>query len=339
MNVLKQLGILLVFIVVVTAVLSLVLPTHQKIERTVTIAAPAADVYENLAMLEHFNKITVWNQRDSLARHTLEGTDGTVGATYSWDGDPTISGRGKMKINSLEPGKMIEHTIDFSYPKKGHANSTLTLNETNGSTTVTWAFRKATPRPWNIFNLFYSLDKEMGSDFEEGLAKLKKTFEHTGIDNPGKPSIEIKPFNFPATTYAIIRQQVKWEDIPEFYKIHTQRLFNYITDTTTAKQSSLIYNWDEKLRQADIAAAVEVPAGTKIEDPIISVIDIPASKAVSADYTVGMKNKSELYLQLRKYLSDNKLKQAGPIIEQVLSPSSKQPGWSIGNIRVIFLVE
>ena len=35
----------------------------------------------------------------------------------------------------------------------------------------------ATPRPWNIFNLFYSLDKQMGKDFEDGLTALKNIIE------------------------------------------------------------------------------------------------------------------------------------------------------------------
>jgi hypothetical protein len=35
----------------------------------------------------------------------------------------------------------------------------------------------ATPRPWNIFNLLYSLDEEMGKDFDDGLSALKVLIE------------------------------------------------------------------------------------------------------------------------------------------------------------------
>lgn len=328
MKLLKQLGILLVFIILVTAVLSLVLPTHQKIERTVTIAAPASVIYEKLVKLEDFNKITVWSQRDSLARYTLNGTDGTLGASYSWIGDPAISGKGKMEITTLEPGKKIGHAFEFTHPKKGKANSIFTLNEKDGSTTVTWTFEMATPRPWNIFNLFYSMDKEMGSDFDEGLTQLKKHFDRSGPDVSTKPSIQVKLINFRATTYATIRQQVKWEDMASFYSVHWQRLLDpKAFDTSIVARTALIYERDEKLRQADIAAALGIPAGTKFEDPIISVIDIPASKGVYVDH---MGNTSDVYPEIRKYISDNELKQVGPIIEQYL------PG---GNTRIIFLVE
>ena len=105
MKLLKQLGILLVFIVIVTAILSMVLPTRQKIERSVTITAPASLVYEQLSKLENFNKIMVWNQRDTSLRHKLEGTDGTIGAFYYRGGDPDKSGNGNMKITTQEPRK------------------------------------------------------------------------------------------------------------------------------------------------------------------------------------------------------------------------------------------
>src|SRR5687768_9523546 len=122
MKFLKQFGILLLFIIVVTAVLSLVLPTRQKIERTVTINAPVGIVYDYLNKIENFNQVTVWNKRDSTVKYTKTGNDGTVGSAFSWDGDIAISGKGKMTITALEPNKKIEHMLEFTYPKKGSAN-------------------------------------------------------------------------------------------------------------------------------------------------------------------------------------------------------------------------
>jgi len=66
----------------------------------------------------------------------------------------------------------------FTRPRKGKAHSSFSLVETErNNTKVTWTFNLDTPRPWNIFNLFYSLDKEMGKDFETGLATLKLLIE------------------------------------------------------------------------------------------------------------------------------------------------------------------
>ncbi len=177
-----KLGRLLLFfllaVLVTTAVLSFMLPTSQKIERSIVINTSAASIYTQLAQLENFNKFSVWSQQDSAAAYTLSGTDGTVGANISWKGSPQISGEGKIAIKALEPNRKVVHQLNFTQPKKGTAESVFLLSETNkATTTVTWTFNMATPRPWNIFNLFYSLDKQMGKDFEDGLTAMKKMIE------------------------------------------------------------------------------------------------------------------------------------------------------------------
>lgn len=176
----------LLAVIVTSAVMSFMLPTSQKIERSIVINTSAATIYNQLVRLENFNKFSVWSQQDSAAVYTLSGTDGTVGASTSWKGTPEISGEGKIEIKTLEPNRKVVHQLNFSQPKKGSAESVFLLNETNkATTTVTWTFNMATPRPWNIFNLFYSLDKQMGKDFEDGLAAMKKMIELS--DNQTKP--------------------------------------------------------------------------------------------------------------------------------------------------------
>ena len=178
----------------------------QRVERSIIIKAPAATIYEQLVKLENFNKWAVWNLRDSSAKHTLTGTDGTVGATTSWSGDPEISGEGEIVIASLLAGKKIVHTIHFLQPRKADARSEFKLEEVNEGTKLTWEFDLATPRPWNIFNLFYSMDKKMGKDFEEGLLLMKAALE---IKNPSAviKTYDVMTMNFPATSFALVRQQ------------------------------------------------------------------------------------------------------------------------------------
>ena len=176
----------LLAVIVTTAILSFMLPTSQKIERSIVINTSAVTIYTQLIQLENFNKFSVWSQQDSTAVYTMSGTDGTVGASTSWKGSPEISGEGKIEIKALEPNRKVVHQLNFTQPKKGTAESVFLLNETNkATTTVTWTFNMATPRPWNIFNLFYSLDKQMGKDFEDGLTAMKKMIE---ISNAAPPA-------------------------------------------------------------------------------------------------------------------------------------------------------
>ncbi len=341
MRFLKLFIFFLLAVLAVTALLSMLMPVKQKIERSTTIHAPAAVIYQQLIKLENFNKWSVWSQQDSTEKNTLTGPDGTVGAALSWTGDPNISGDGKIEIGALEENKKIVHDLHFIKPKKAEAHSTFTLNETNGMTTVTWNFELATPRPWNIFNLFYSLDKKKGKDFEDGLAALKMTIEKT-TGGPVTKKYEVSTMNFPATTYAMIRQQIKWADISSFFAQHLPIIYNE-TEKIGVRPGNipngLIYTWDEKNQQTDMAAALPVSPGTKIDNPIIQVVDLPASKAVYVDFYGSYDNESAAYTSIRKYLADNSLKEKSPVIEQYIAGPGQEKDSSKWVTKIVFLIE
>ncbi len=340
MRFLKPFFFFLLSVLVVTAALSMLMPTHQKLERSVTINAPAAMIWRELIKLENFNKYSVWSQRDPSAKYTRTGTDGTVGATSSWTGDPNISGDGKIEIASLEENKNVAHKLSFTKPKKGNAESLFTLNENNGVTTVTWSFKLATPRPWNIFNLFYSLDKKMGKDLEEGLSQMKKAIEAVN-GTTSSTTYQVQTLNFPATRFAIVRQQVKWMDLQAFFTEHLPIVYQEAQNANASPgiACGLIYSWDEKTQQADIAVAVPVAAGTTINNPIVQSTNIPASKAVFVNFTGAYDKLPEAYNSIRRYISGNNLKEKNPSIEQYVTGPTNEKDTSKWLTKIIFLVE
>jgi hypothetical protein len=174
MKTIRPFLVFLVFVVIAGTILSLLAPTYQQVEKTITIEAPAATVYDQISKLENFNHWSVWSRQDSSAIYTLNGIDGTVGASVSWKGDPSLSGEGKMEITALEQDRKVSYSFDFISPRKANGSSVFTINENNGASAITWQFRMATPRPWNIYNLFYSMNKQMGKDFEQSLTDLKE---------------------------------------------------------------------------------------------------------------------------------------------------------------------
>ena len=340
MKFLKLFFFFLLAVLAVTAVLSLLMPTQQKIERSITIHAPAAFIYRQLIKLENFNTYSVWSQQDSTIKYTLTGSDGTVGASTSWTGDPEISGDGKIEIVLLEENKTIKHKLHFTQPKKGMAESAFTLKETNGKTTVTWNFDLATPRPWNIFNLFYSLDKNRGKDFDESLATLKTAIEKINGTAPAK-RYDVQLMNFPATTYAMVRQQVKWNDLLSFFEEHLPIVYQEAQNANASPGTAtgLIYEWDQKNQQADIAAAVPVVAGAMINSPLVQATNIPASKAVFVNYSGAYDNLPDAYNSIRQYLSENKLKEKVPSMEQYISGPANEKDTSKWLTKIVFLVE
>jgi effector-binding domain-containing protein len=197
----------------------------------------------------------------------------------------------------------------------------------------------ATPRPWNIFNLFYNMDKELGKDFDFSLATLRSSIEKK--DTATARSYEVMTMDFPATSYVLIRQQVKWTDISSFFSQHYRIIYAELQNNKTlpGTASGLIYAWDEKKQQADIAAAVPVPRGTAIKNPIVQETDIPASKAVFVNYYGAYDNETDAYAAIRKYLAEHKLKQRFPLIEQYIAGPGTESDSSKWVTRIIFLVE
>jgi effector-binding domain-containing protein len=342
MRVLKPFLVFLLFVIIATAILSLLMPTKQKIERSLTINAPAAVIYEQLSRLENFNKWSAWTKQDSLAKYTLSGNDGTVGAVSSWIGDPGLSGEGKMQITELVPGQKVAHSFELKKPKKVDATSLFTLSEGSGSTIVTWNFEMATPRPWNIFNLFYSMDKEMGKDFEKGLASLKEIAERSSGTAvvPSKP-FDIQQIDFPATTYAFIRQVVKWKDIQSFFAQHLPLLYEGAAknNSSTATITGLYSEWDEKNQQADLAVAISVPAGTKATNNIISITNISASKALQVTYQGGYDKMGYAHGSIDNYIVEKKLKAKLPVIEQYIYGPINEKDTAKWLTKIIYLVD
>ena len=340
MKQLKPFLVFLVFVVIAAVLLSFLMPTKQKLERTVTINAPAAVVYEQLSKLENFNKWSAWSRSDSSASYSISGTDGTVGAVSAWKGDPGLSGEGKMEITSLDPGKGVAHALYFNKPKKAKAGSRFTLKENNGNTTVTWNFEMHTPRPWNIFNLFYSMDKEMGEDFENGLASLK-TLSETATGAPPPEEFTVQAFDFPATSYAMIRQQVKWTDISQFFATHLPILYEECgkLNINAGTASGLYFVWDEKNQQADLATAVPVPAGTKISNNLIRIEDINASKAISVTYKGSYDKAAAAHGSLDKYQGDNNLEHKVPVIEEYIYGPANEKDTSRWVTRIVYLIK
>ncbi|MBI3138365.1 MAG: SRPBCC family protein [Sphingobacteriales bacterium] len=340
----KNLRLIFFFVLsllLVLVVFSWLAPVKQSLEKSISIQAPAPAVFEQVAKLENFNHWSVWNQQDSTVKHTLTGTDGTVGAASRWKGDPAVSGEGRMEISAVEPSRAVTHKIHFISPKESHATSSFYLAESNGLTTVTWHFEIETTRPWNIFNLFSAIEEQLGPDFEKGLVALKTQVEKTGDPQSKGLLQEVKEMDFPATDYAIIRQAVKWGDIGSFYSLHLPLIYRELQKQNSVPgiPAGLFYSWDTKNQLTDMAAALPVTGGKKMGNAIIRMENIPAGKAVYTDY-FGAYDQSQLaWSSIRQYITAHNLKEKTPAIEQYLTDPRAEKDTAKWQTRVIMLVE
>jgi effector-binding domain-containing protein len=340
MRFLKMTGLTLLMAILITIIISLVLPAKQTIKKTIVIRSSVSAVYDHIRSLRNVNSWAVWNKYDSTIKNTFSGEDGKIGSGMSWNGDPNSSGDGKVTVNMLNENKKIRHTFSFQSPKKTEAESSFTLTEQSGGTVLTWEFEIATPRPKNVFNLFSSIDKTLGKEMEEGLLSLKEILEKQNGTKEEK-IYKINQVNFAATTYALIRQKIRWEDLSPFYAAHFPMIF---TDAQKAGNppgvpTGLFYEWDQVNQMGDVAAAIPVAANSKFENALIQVQELPASKALSVDYFGDYTRSQDAYLSMDKYIAEKGLKKKLPTIEQYLNDPQVETDTAKWHTRIIYMVE
>lgn len=97
-------------------VAGLVLPKRFTIIREVVVARPAREVFGFMKLLRNQERYSTYAQADPAMKIEYRGTDGTVGASVSWDSADRNVGRSEQEIKAIEDGKRIEIEIRFQWP-------------------------------------------------------------------------------------------------------------------------------------------------------------------------------------------------------------------------------
>lgn len=164
-------------IVLLILILAMIAPKSYNVSRSIEIAKPKSEVFENLRFLKNQDAWSPWNKKDPNMEKKFTGTDGEVGATSYWNGNKDV-GEGEQELTKIVDGERIESELRFLKPWKSTSDAYLVTEDSGeGNTKVTWGFSGKNKFPTSIFMLFMNMDKAVGGDFEEGLASLKSLLE------------------------------------------------------------------------------------------------------------------------------------------------------------------
>jgi len=164
----KILGILLLLIIV-ALVAALFLPKDIHVERTATIDAPPAAVFNQVNQLKNWEKWSPWFKMDPDMVVSYNGNSAGKGASYSWEGPET--GTGTLTITDSKPFNSISTALDFGDQGTGYGSWSFV--DKGNQTEVTWGMDTNIPWPFNLMGL--RMDASLGPQFEEGLANLAGT--------------------------------------------------------------------------------------------------------------------------------------------------------------------
>ncbi len=175
MKIVKVLLGIVVALVVAILVVGQLLPSEQHVERSTVIDADPAAVFALINDFREFNRWSPWAEKDPQTEYEFSGPDSGVGSKMAWRSEDPNVGSGEQEIIESQPNTMVKTKLTFDgFDTPSYA--TFALEEAGNGTRVTWAFDA------NLDNLVgrymgLMMDRWVGADYENGLARLKEVAE------------------------------------------------------------------------------------------------------------------------------------------------------------------
>ncbi len=169
--------IVLIIVALIAAVLTYAgtKPDTFMVRRAAVVAAPPEKIFP---MIDDLHAQSAWSpfEKDPNMKRTHSGAPRGKGAVYEWDGNRQV-GAGRIAITNSTPPSKVILLLDMFRPFKAQNVVEFTLDPAGSGTNVTWAMKGRQPYMAKLMSTFMDCDKMVGSQFEEGLAKLKALAE------------------------------------------------------------------------------------------------------------------------------------------------------------------
>lgn len=339
MRILKIIGVILLILIAAYLVACLMGPKRVDASRSTLINAPRALVYNTVADLTTWKEWSAWTQDDTTMTITMGETTRGKGASYSWT-DP--SGGGTLEIIEAEPYSKLKSQIGFgSFP--GYSNGTWIFADSGEQTFVTWSMTNDTDIPFFARGVLYTLNSDIGKDFEKGLSNLKKLTEEKAMPPYSYRNFEIKVEEVGARNYLAHRKTISMAEteMQAFFGTQYGHLMGQLLKAGVEMDgapSALYYSWDEKAGMTDVAAAIPVKSEVAVmkHDTLIS---LPASRAAILDYYGSYDNLEEAHYAIDDLFVDFGYELQLPVVEEYITDPMAEPDTSRWLTRIVYRIK
>ena len=165
-------GIAVVLIVAVLA--AFLFPSTYRVQRATVINARPEIVFNHIGDLKAWKNWSAWHERDPAMKLSYSEPSNGVGAWSAWESKS--QGNGKMTFTAVEPAKRVVYQLEFP-DMNSISSGSMELQPVDKGVRVAWVMdgRTGMNPIYRWFGLF--MDKLIGPDFDQGLAKLKTIAE------------------------------------------------------------------------------------------------------------------------------------------------------------------
>jgi polyketide cyclase/dehydrase/lipid transport protein/DoxX-like protein len=168
--------VVLIGIVAVVAGVASQQPGEYNVERSITINAPASEIFPHVNNFHKWDAWSPWLKIDPNANVTYEGPESGKDAVFRWAGN-LQAGEGSMTIVDSAPNERIKINLEFLKPMPNTAVTEFTFKEEGEKTTVTWKMHGQNQLLGKAAHLVMNVDEMIGAKYDEGLASLKAVVE------------------------------------------------------------------------------------------------------------------------------------------------------------------
>ena len=175
-DIIAIIAVVLAIAIAVVLILAASKPPTFRVERAIDVKAPPEKIFP---LINDFHQWVSWSpyeNRDPAMKRSYSGTGSGKGAVYGWDGNRNV-GSGRMEILDASAPAKIVIKLDFFKPFEAHNTAEFTILPQGDATRLNWVMRGPASFMSKLMQVFMSLDKMVGKDFEIGLANLKNLTE------------------------------------------------------------------------------------------------------------------------------------------------------------------
>lgn len=339
MKSLKIVGIILGVLVLVYLLLCVFGPKKIDVERSIDIMAQTPAVHGQVADFKNWPNWSPWHNIDSTMKVELSDPSFGQGATMTWTSEN--AGNGGQEILEVNAG-LVRTKLEISGWQPSYAD--FMLEQIDEKTAhVTWTM-KGDPLPFLLRGmlLVMGMNEAIGKDYEKGLANLKTYVESNPVEMaPKYNGYEIQEIQFPATTYAAVRNRMPWSDIQNFFAekygmIQVAMEKNKLE--AAGAPCGLYYEWDETSSMTDLAAAIPVNVDANLGDPI-EMVELSGGKALLINYYGGYAGSAQAHYAMDVYLKVHNLNMRMPVLEEYVTDPGTEPDSNKWLTRIYYFVE
>lgn len=166
----------LVTLMVVLVTIIIVQPSEYRVSRTLSMAAPAPDIFAQINDFHRWEAWSPWAKLDPAAKASFEGSTAGKGAIFAWSGNSKV-GEGRMTLIESVPTDLVRVRTDFVKPFVGSSYSEFVLRPQDNGAAVSWTIFGENDFIGKAMCLVISMDKMLGGEMEKGLASIKGLVE------------------------------------------------------------------------------------------------------------------------------------------------------------------